>query len=334
MDFNHYTNTTYKFTVSQKNNGGRLDKFITENMPELSRGKVKSLCLDNLITVNDQIITDPAFKIKHQHQVRIIIPAEIPDIPQPENIPIHVLYEDDDCVFVNKPAGMTVHPAAGTPNGTLVNGLLHHCDGQLSTVGTVDRPGIVHRLDKDTSGVMIIAKNNEAHENLAEQFFNHTNKRIYYAIIRGCPKQEKGIIKTFIGRNRHDRKKMGIVGSGGKSAVTHWRILEKINHKKMNILSLVECRLETGRTHQIRVHMAHIGHPIIGDASYGGHDKGLYKFFPNTILDAIKSFPRQALHAAVLGVMHPKTNQYHEVTTPPPQDFLDLAEICGFEYAF
>lgn len=322
----------YHFTVLQKNNGGRLDKCITEHIPELSRGKVKNLCLDEQVMVNDTLITDPAVKVKISQQITVTIPIETADTPTAEQIPLDILFEDDDLIIVNKPFNMTVHPAAGTPNGTLVNALLHHTNGQLSTLGTADRPGIVHRLDKDTSGIMVVAKNNPTHEHLAQQFFDHSNKRVYYAIIRGCPKQKSGTIKAFIGRNRHDRKKMAIVGSGGKMAITHWKVLETVQNKNVTILALIECTLETGRTHQIRVHTAHIGHPIIGDTVYGGHDKGLYKYFPKETLERIKDFPRQALHATTLGIIHPKTNEYLEFNTSPPSDFCDLANDCGFEY--
>ena len=329
---NHFLYQQHHIHVTQKNNGGRLDKCITEHIPELSRGKVKNLCLMNHVTLDTKIITDPATKVKLNQNIIITIPTQAPDIPQAEQLPLDILHEDTDVIILNKPAGMTVHPAAGTPNGTLVNALLHYCGGILSSVGTPDRPGIVHRLDKDTSGIMVIAKNNEAHEHLAKQFFDHTNKRLYYAIIRGYPKQKSGTIQSFIGRNRNDRKKMAVVGSGGKMAITHWRVLEGVHNKGTPILSLIECRLETGRTHQIRVHTAHIGHPIIGDSVYGGHDKGLYKFFPKDVLDYVKSFERQALHATTLGVIHPTTNNYIEFNANPPTDFLTLAKNCGFKY--
>ncbi len=332
MNIHNTNDTLYQLTVSQKHNGGRIDKFISENIPELSRGTVKNLCLENYVTVDDHVITDPTFKVKFNQKITITIPFKAPNIPQAENIPLDILHDDNDLIIINKPAGMTVHPAAGTPNGTLVNGLLYHCKGQLSTIGTSDRPGIVHRLDKDTSGIIVAAKNNPTHEHLAQQFFDHTNVRLYYALIRGCPKQQSGTIKTFIGRNRNDRKKMAVVGDGGKMAITHWRVLETIHNKGVNILSLIECRLETGRTHQIRVHTAHIGHPIIGDSVYGGNDKGLYKFFPKDILSVIKNFSRQALHATTLGIIHPTTHQYIEFTVNPPHDFLELAKQCQFKY--
>ncbi len=332
MNIHNTPDTVLQRMVTEKNNGGRLDKCICDYFPELSRGKVKNLCLAGLISVDTKIVTDPACKVKYQQNITITMPNETVDVPQAENIALDILYEDDDLIILNKPAGLTVHPAAGTPDGTLVNALLHHCNGILSSVGTPDRPGIVHRLDKDTSGIMVVAKNNATHEHLAQQFFDHTNTRIYYAIIRGCPKQTSGTIQTFIGRNRHDRKKMAVVGSGGKMAITHWEVLEHIENKGTKILSLIKCRLETGRTHQIRVHLSHLGFPLIGDNVYGGHDKGLYKFFPKDILSLVKQFSRQALHATTLGIMHPTKNTYIEYNALPPIDFLTFAKESGFHY--
>ncbi|MFT6263819.1 MAG: 23S rRNA pseudouridine1911/1915/1917 synthase [Dasania sp.] len=278
------------------------------------------------------MITDPSCKVKTNQTVTVTIPEEKSILPEPEAMPLDILFEDNDFLIVNKAVGMTVHPAVGTPNGTLVNGLLHHTNSQLSYINQNERPGIVHRLDKDTSGILVIAKNDKAHTHLAEQFFHHTNTRLYYAIIRGCPPKTSGTIQSFIGRNRHDRKKMAVVGAGGKNAITHWKIKETVYNKDTGILSLVQCQLETGRTHQIRVHMAHIGHPIIGDSVYGGHDKGLYTYFPRTTLSAVKKFTHQALHATILGIIHPTTQEYCVFTAPPPDDFLTLAQQCGFTF--
>lgn len=323
--------TGHRLIVPSSNNGGRIDKFIAESIEDLSRGKVKNLCNQNFITLNGQTITDPAHKIKTDQTIEIRIPVEKLQMPLAQELPLDILFEDNDLIILNKPVGMTVHPAAGTPDGTLVNALLHHTNNQLSFVGTTDRPGIVHRLDKETSGIMVVAKNDKAHEHLAKQFFEHTNTRIYYALVRGKPKQETGTIKTYIGRNRHNRQKMAVVGPGGKWAVTHWKVLETVYHKQVGILSLVQCQLETGRTHQIRVHFADIGHPVIGDPLYGGHDKGLYKFFPKDTLSRIKTFDHQALHAAKLGIIHPLTKEYIEYEVKPPQDFLELLKDCRFE---
>jgi len=322
----------FNLIVTEKYNGGRLDKFITQHIPDLSRGKVKTLCLDENILVNSTITTDPATKIKTHQNIAVSIPPDAPILPEAENIPLDIIFEDDHLLIVNKPIGLTVHPAAGTPNGTLVNGLLHHTNNCLSYYNQTERPGIVHRLDKDTSGLLVVAKNENAHTHLAKQFFEHTNIRRYFAILRGRPKQHSGIVNNFIGRNRHDRKKMAVVGKNGKQAITHWQIHETITHKGADILSLVSCRLETGRTHQIRVHMAHLGHPIIGDQNYGGHDKGLYKFFPKDILECIKSFPHQALHATILGINHPVTKENMIFKVPPPSDFQALSEKCGFTF--
>lgn len=321
----------HELTVLSKNNGGRIDKFIADNLENISRGQVKNLCGQNLIKIDNTPITDPAFKVKLDQVVHITIPAEKPVFPTAQAMNLDILFEDQSLIILNKPAGLTVHPGAGTVDQTLVNGLLHHTNNRLSFVNTTDRAGIVHRLDKDTSGVMVVAKTDIAHEHLAGQFFNHTNTRLYYALVRGHPKQKSGIIKSYIGRNRHQRKKMAIVGDGGKWAVTHWKTVETIFHKQMGILSLVECQLETGRTHQIRVHMAHQGHPVIGDPLYGSHDKSLYKFFPKNTLHQIKSFPRQALHAYKLGIIHPETQTYIEYQAPAPNDFQELLLNCGFK---
>jgi 23S rRNA pseudouridine1911/1915/1917 synthase len=320
----------HKFLVSEKYNGCRIDKIITQNMPLLSRGKVKNLCLAENILLDKKIVTDPAIKVKLNQLITVFIPDEKPILPIQQQIPLNIIFEDDAIIVVNKPVGLTVHPAAGTPDGTLVNGLLYHTNNNLSYFNQTERPGIIHRLDKDTSGVLIVAKNDLVHEHLAKQFFEHTNKRIYYAIIRGCPQKKADTITSFIGRNRHDRKKMAIVGAGGKKAITHYEVIDIVSHKGKSILSLIKCQLETGRTHQIRVHMAHIGHPIIGDPVYGGHDKGLYQFFPKDVLSAIKNFSHQALHAETLGIIHPISKEYCVFTASPPDDFLYLATQCGF----
>ena len=315
----------------------RLDTWITEaikasdsskqelnkNNLSLSRSKVKKLIENYQIEVDGLIINDPSFKIKPKHIIKINIPIAIEAIPSPQNIKLDILYEDEFLLILNKQAGMVVHPAPGHPDKTLVNALLHHCGKSLQGIGGVKRPGIVHRLDKDTSGVMVVAKTELCHTKLCEIFSNHDLDRRYNAIVWGQP-ATKGIIEKPIGRSPINRKKM-TVSNKGKFAVTKWNTLDIY----LPFATLVECKLETGRTHQIRVHFSDLGHSIIGDPMYG---KSLVKRrvkndFNKEKLELIKQFDRQALHAIKLSFNHPITKKYLDFASPLPDDIKELISI-------
>lgn len=290
-----------KYELTVNNEKGRLDKYIADQISDLSRTRVKELLKDKEISVNNQN-EKASYKIQEGDHILVNVPAVKPLDVEPENIPLDIIYEDQDVIVVNKPQGMVVHPAAGHPDHTLVNALLYHTrDLAASPEGF--RPGIVHRIDKDTSGLLMIAKNIPARESLENQLAHKTNKRLYLAIVHGNFGEESGTIDAPIGRDPHDRKKMGVVANG-KSAVTHFKIIEQYKG-----YSLIQCRLETGRTHQIRVHMAYIGHPVAGDPLYG----------PRKTLKGHGQF----LHAAVLGFKHPRTGKWLEFQVDPPQIFED-----------
>ena len=285
----------------------RIDKFIASEIPDFSRSQVQRLIEEGYVFADDESISDKNFKTRLGDVYQITLPEPTEAKPLPENIPLKVLYEDSDLIVVNKPAGMTVHPAAGINHGTLVNALLYHCHGSLSGIGGVARPGIVHRIDKNTSGILVIAKNDIAHRGLAEQFFFHSIERTYYAVCYNVPSSSKGVIEGNIARSSFDRKKMALVSTGGKTAITHYEVVE--NYR--NAASLIKCHLETGRTHQIRVHFSSIGHPLLGDLVYGGTN-GRYDLLG------------QCLHAGVLGFAHPVTGEYIECVAPLPEYFEKL----------
>lgn len=274
--------------------GQRLDKALAD-ASGLSRERIKALLGEGRIAVDGKPVSQASIKPAAGAAFRIVVPEAVPAEAQAQDIPLDVVYEDDDLIVVDKPAGLVVHPAAGNLDGTLVNALLHHCRGQLSGIGGVARPGIVHRIDKDTSGLLVVAKTDAAHEGLARQFADHSLERAYLAVVGGHPVPPAGTVRGAIARSSHDRKKMALVEDGrGKHAVTHYRTVERLNGA-----SLVECRLETGRTHQVRVHMSSIGHPLVGDPVYGRTPPRL-----RPVLSELH-FRRQALHAAVLGFVHP-----------------------------
>jgi len=295
--------------------GVRLDKALAGLVPDLSRERLKTLILEGRVTGSaGEAMRDPSSKVIPGQSFTLHIPEAVPADARPQDIPLSVIHEDHYLIVVDKPAGLVVHPAAGNPDGTLVNALLHHCAGQLSGIGGVARPGIVHRIDKDTSGLLVVAKTDAAHEGLARQFKDHSIARRYHAIVSGHPRPLSGTIDTWIGRSNRDRKKMAVQSEGrGKHAVTHYRVLETLTAS-----ALVECRLETGRTHQVRVHMSHIGHPLLGDPVYRTRAKAL-----GTILNAL-AFQRQALHAASLGFIHPVTNERLDFESPLPADMQQL----------
>jgi len=287
------------FTAEEK--GQRLDVFVVERFPELSRSHVQKLIEQGNVLV-DRIVRKANYKLRGGEAVQVTVPQAEPISVEPEDIPLDILYEDKDIIVVNKARGMVVHPASGVYSGTLVNALLFHCQ-DLSGINGEIRPGIVHRLDKDTSGVMVCAKNDTAHLDLAEQIRTKTAHRTYWAIVHGNIKEEAGIIKGDIGRHPTDRKKMAIVRENGKPAVTHFKVLERFGE-----YTLVECQLETGRTHQIRVHMTSIGHPLVNDPKYGPKKSSPF---------AING---QALHSLQLTLMHPVTKEEMTFTAPLPTD--------------
>jgi len=291
----------------------RLDKALAASFPDLSRERLKALILDGSVTIDGRAAS-PAMKVAPGVRVAVLIPAALPAEAIAQDIPLTIVYEDADLVVIDKAAGLVVHPAAGNLDGTLVNALLHHCHGQLSGIGGVARPGIVHRIDKDTSGLLVVAKNDRTHEGLAQQFKAHSIDRLYAAVVYGVPVPAAGKIDAWVGRSDADRKKMAVQREGrGKHAVTHYRVVQQLRGA-----SQVECRLETGRTHQVRVHMTHIGHPLIGDPLYSRDRKGF-----KSILETL-GFKRQALHAKRLGFIHPGTQQPLVFDSPLPADMQEL----------
>ncbi len=318
------TDNIYTTQIVNKDfKGLRIDKFLTTCFPELSRSQLQKLIKNGNVSCDDDIIPDVSFKVRENDSYQLYLPPPADAEPQPENIPLNVVYEDEDVIVVDKPAGMTVHPAPGAPNGTLVNALLYHCGNSLSGVGGVKRPGIVHRIDRFTSGLLVVAKNDAAHQSLSAQFFDHSIERTYFALVYGVPNPLNGTIDKNIARSSFDRKKMAVVASAGKHAVTHYQTKEVFK----NIASLVQCNLETGRTHQIRVHMASIGCNLIGDQVYEKAKKTLIKAISEEDKKFINSFPRQALHAATLGFVHPRTGQLMHFASPFPEDFLALLNV-------
>ncbi|PWE18637.1 RluA family pseudouridine synthase [Marinicauda salina] len=314
--------------------GERLDRWMAAIWSDLSRSRCKALVEAGRLFLDDAPLTDPSAKVRAGGVYRLDVPVPETATPKPEAIPLDVLYEDDQLIVVNKAAGMTVHPAAGAWTGTLVHALLHHCAGSLSGIGGVERPGIVHRLDKDTSGVMVVAKTDAAHQSLQKQFADHTVERAYLAFVRGAPIPRAGRLETRLARSSHDRKKFAVVrdpdSTAGKIAVTNYRTLATYGQEPRAAIgapmaALVECRLETGRTHQIRVHMAHLGCPILGDPLYGrGRSTPLATAENGKVF---RDFRRQALHAAVLGFDHPATGERLRFETETPKD---MQRLQGF----
>ena len=308
---------TYPFDNSPE----RLDLFISREVPDLTRSAVQRLIDAGLITVNG-VPPRPSLKLKGGEQVFIKIPPPAPAVPLAEELPLVILYEDSDLIVLDKAAGMSVHPGAGNPDGTLVNALLSHCD-DLSGIGGEIRPGIVHRIDKDTTGVIVVAKNDRAHLELARQFEEHSIKRVYFALVYGSPKTDKGRIESAIGRHPVDRKKMSGNARRGKHAVTHWKVIGRYGP-----VTAVELRLETGRTHQIRVHLSEAGFPLLGDPVYGG--SGRLTGLKDPALQAlIRKLGRQALHARILGFLHPASGEFMEFSSPLPEDMGRILEHLG-----
>ncbi len=300
--------------------GDRLDRVLTAHFPDLSRARLQALIAEGRLRLGDTVIDDGKHKAR-PGLYALSVPAPVEATPVPQDIPLDVLFEDEHLIVVNKPAGMAAHPAPGTRDGTLVNALLFHCGDTLSGIGGVLRPGIVHRLDKDTSGILVAAKTDLAHRGLSALFAKHDIDREYRAVVRGAPRYTKGTVKTQIGRSHHDRKKMAILRNGGREAITHYRLEEAYGDTKP-LAALLTCRLETGRTHQIRVHMAHLGCPCLGDPVYGSGAPA------RAVQEIVKEldFTRQALHAAVLGFVHPITGAKLRFKAPVPDDMQVLLD--------
>ena len=299
--------------------GWRLDRALADAVPTLSRERLKALIRSGAVEAGGKLVRDPAIKVRGDEALRVAVPEPTPAHNEAQDIPLTIVFEDEHLLVVDKPAGLVVHPAAGNLDGTLVNALLHHCAGKLSGIGGVARPGIVHRIDKDTSGLLVVSKTDVAHERLAKQFAAHSIDRRYLAIVNGVPRLASGKVDAPLARSAANRKKIAIVeGSRGKRAVTHWKRLSVLKDA-----ALVECRLETGRTHQVRVHMASIGHPLIGDPVYGRAGKTHGK-----ILKELQ-FHRQALHAAELGFIHPVTKNRLSFSSPMPPDMQELFNALG-----
>ena len=324
------------FTVTEGEEGQRLDAWLAGRMPpHVSRNRVAGLIRDGQVGFGDKPSTAGKKKVAAGETYTVLIPPPEPAAPEPQQIALDILYEDDHLIVVNKPAGMVVHPAAGNPDGTLVNALLHHCGESLAGIGGVKRPGIVHRLDKDTSGVMVAAKTEEAMAGLAAQFADHGKsgplERAYLALVWGVPSAAGGTVDTPLGRASNNRLKRAVVSPGApdaRHAVTRYKILKAFaDEKKHPLAALLECRLETGRTHQIRVHMAHIGHPLIGDRDYGAHFATKANTLPDELREAVTAFGRQALHAATLAFAHPVTGEAMRFEAPLPEDFSGLLQL-------
>jgi 23S rRNA pseudouridine1911/1915/1917 synthase len=316
----------HRAVVEDAQAGFRLDRFLALALPEMSRSRLTALIRSGAVSRGGQKIGDGNFRVKPGETYEVHVPPPAPARPQGQEIPLDVVYEDADLIVIEKPAGLVVHPAAGNPDGTLVNALIAHCGSSLQGVGGEARPGIVHRLDKDTSGLLVAAKNERAMRSLAKQFAAHTIERAYHAAVWGSPRLGEGLIEGNIGRNPFDRKRMAMMRGRGKEARTRYRVVERYGDPARPFASLVECRLETGRTHQIRVHLTHLGHPLIGDPSYGRA-----RAAPRAKTDAEQEafaaaaeFPRQALHAYILGFQHPSTHKVMRFESREPADMVQL----------
>jgi 23S rRNA pseudouridine1911/1915/1917 synthase len=318
-------------TVAGDEGSARLDRVLAVRLPELSRSRLKALILAGFVTVGSAPVRDPAYHVVAGDTITIDVPEAVPAEPRAEDIALDIVYEDDDIIVIDKPRGLVVHPAAGHETGTLVNALIAHCGISLSGIGGVRRPGIVHRLDKDTSGLMVAAKNDRAHKSLTGQFADHGRtgamRRGYMAFVWGAPNRQRGTVNAPIDRHPFAREKMAVRESG-REAITHWEVQEGFNGRDGKpVAALLACQLETGRTHQIRVHLAHIGHPLMGDRVYGPHFKTKASHLGPRSQAALTTLDRQALHAYLLTLKHPQTGAILEWISDLPED-LTLLRDC------
>ena len=308
-------NQTKVYPIEKEHHGTRLDRFLMGATAEMSRTHLQRLIRDGDVTVNDKVTKQPSYQLRAGDRVCLTLPPPRQlDTAAPEHIPLDILHEDSHLIVLNKPAGMLVHPASGVNSGTLVNALLSHCT-DLSGIGGVERPGIVHRLDKNTSGVLVVAKTDVVHRGLSAQFEAHSITRQYIAVVCGVPSEAAGTIDARLARSRRDRRRMTTVKTGGRHAITHYEVLERYPQ-----FARLQLTLETGRLHQIRVHLQHIGHPAVGDAVYGGEQRALNDAQTAALKQALARLKRQALHARHLGFTHPVTGEDLAFSTPIPED--------------
>lgn len=318
------TGAFHQVLIDPAHDGNRLDRALAEALAGvgLSRSRLAALIAQGHVATGSETIVDASRRVKQGQHYDVTVPASAPALPQPQDIPLSIIYEDAHLLVIDKPAGMVVHPAAGNHDGTLVNALLHHCGADLSGIGGVRRPGIVHRLDKDTSGLIVVAKNDKAHQGLSAQFADRSLSRTYQAVVWGVPNPRAGEISGNIGRHPSDRKRMAVLERGGKPAITRYATLRPLGLAA----ALMECKLLTGRTHQIRVHMTHIGHPLVGDQVYGRIRPGRTRGVSDGQKQALNGFPRQALHAAAIEFIHPATGEKRRFETVLPDDFRGLIQ--------
>jgi len=343
---------SHNVIADESDHGSRLDRFLVRHLPEMSRSRLQDLIAQGCVSCNGKLVQDSSGKVKMGQEFTVTMPEIVASHIVAQNIALDIVYEDEHLLVINKPAGLTVHPGAGNPDMTLVNALLAHCGDTLSGIGGVARPGIVHRIDKDTSGLLVVAKHDIAHVNLSAQLADRSLKRTYLALVWGQPKIAEGTITGNIGRSSSNRQKMAVVKSGGKPAVTHYKLVasyqssvaskeskekkRRLETEDWKLFSLLECKLETGRTHQIRVHLAFIGHPLVGDPVYGQTtssrlQSGQYKALPEELRAALLNFKRQALHAKELGLIHPDTGKAMKFACELPEDMKGLLKVLSAE---
>ncbi|MFN7169498.1 MAG: RluA family pseudouridine synthase [Pannonibacter sp.] len=319
------------FVAGPDDAGKRLDAVLAAHFADLSRNRLQNLIKAGEVSVNDKTVKEAKYKVHDGDSLTLTLPEPEDPEPQGEDIPLDIVYEDDALIVIDKPAGLVVHPGAGNWTGTLVNALIHHCGDSLSGIGGVRRPGIVHRLDKDTSGLLVVAKTDQAHKGLSEQFADHGRtgplERSYQALVWGAPSGLRGTVDANLARSEANRQKINVVRTGGRHAVTHWQVQERFGPADQpSLAALVECMLETGRTHQIRVHMAHVGLPLIGDHVYGAGFKTKANPLPEPLRSEVLNFPRQALHAGLLAFEHPVTGETMTFESDIPDDFKSLLD--------